>query len=240
MVERANRPSALASAPASLPPQPHVELSKDEVTATLPDKSSVKILLHGATVTSWKSASGNENLFLSDAAVLDGSKPVRGGIPVVFPVFGPPPSDHATSKLPQHGFARSSKWEFLGKSFTESSGVKLDFGLDNTSLGEQAKAQWPHAFGLQYSVTLSPGGELRTMLNVRNTGDSAWEFQTLLHTYFRIPSISTTAITGLLGTEYVDKVLNASTYTESKTALPITGEVDRGWSQGYRDMEPVD
>lgn len=53
--------------------------------ATLPTGDSVEVLTYGATVVSWKS-NGKENLWLSSAAKLDGSKPVRGGIPVVFPV----------------------------------------------------------------------------------------------------------------------------------------------------------
>lgn len=44
---------------------------------------SVKIHLHGATVISWCSQ-GKELLFLSSKALLDGSKPIRGGIPLVF------------------------------------------------------------------------------------------------------------------------------------------------------------
>jgi glucose-6-phosphate 1-epimerase len=44
-------------------------------------------LLFGATVTSWKSHGGKtENLWLSEKADLTGGKPVRGGIPVVWPV----------------------------------------------------------------------------------------------------------------------------------------------------------
>lgn len=44
---------------------------------------SVKIHLHGATVISW-CVEGKELLFLSSKAILDGSKPIRGGIPLVF------------------------------------------------------------------------------------------------------------------------------------------------------------
>jgi glucose-6-phosphate 1-epimerase len=36
-------------------------------------------------VTSWKTG-GQEQLFVSEKAHLDGSKPIRGGIPLVFPV----------------------------------------------------------------------------------------------------------------------------------------------------------
>lgn len=56
------------------------------VTASLPTGEKVEVLLFGATVISWKSANGEENLFLSSKAHLDGSKAVRGGIPLVFPV----------------------------------------------------------------------------------------------------------------------------------------------------------
>ena len=90
MVDRANRPSAL-NAPAAAAPGAQVDISgsgtSSKVTATLPSGDSVEVLLYGATVTSWKSNGGQtENLWLSEKAALDGSKAVRGGIPVVFPV----------------------------------------------------------------------------------------------------------------------------------------------------------
>lgn len=87
MVDRARKPSALATTP-GLPPQPQVAFSSDNssVTATLPTGESVSVLLYGATVVSWKDKHGDEKLWLSEAAKLDGSKPVRGGIPLVFPV----------------------------------------------------------------------------------------------------------------------------------------------------------
>lgn len=82
-MERANRPSNIS--PAAPVPQPSVDAQQDKVRASLPTGDSVEILLYGATVTSWKS-NGHENVFVSEAAKFDGSKPVRGGIPVVFPV----------------------------------------------------------------------------------------------------------------------------------------------------------
>lgn len=85
MVDRAHRPSAITAK--STGPQPQVDISADNnrVTATLPSGDFVEVLLHGATVISWKSKS-QENLWLSEKAILDGSKAVRGGVPIVFPV----------------------------------------------------------------------------------------------------------------------------------------------------------
>lgn len=87
MVDRRNKPMALATTP-GLPPQPQVNFShsNSRVSAVLPTRETVEILLFGATVISWKDRFGTEKLWLSDAAKLDGSKAVRGGIPLVFPV----------------------------------------------------------------------------------------------------------------------------------------------------------
>ena len=119
----------------------------------------------------------------------------------IYKCFGPPPKDHATSALPQHGFARISQWEYLGKSSSESGrlskggddAVTLDFGLTPQQLSEDMKKAWPYDFSLQYSVTLGREG-LQAMLAVRNQGDKPFEFQTLMHTYFRIPVSYTAAM----------------------------------------------
>ena len=50
-----------------------------------PSGSTCTVHLFGATVTSVTSAAGRELLFTSKASAWDGSGPIRGGIPVVFP-----------------------------------------------------------------------------------------------------------------------------------------------------------
>lgn len=87
------------------------------------------MLFYGATVISWRSGSQSgagiaERLFLSSKATTDGSKPVRGGIPVVFPCFGAPVHPEHT-KLAQHGFARSSVWSFGGIVMDNEAGVSI-------------------------------------------------------------------------------------------------------------------
>jgi glucose-6-phosphate 1-epimerase len=95
--------------------------------------ASIKIHPYGATVLSYvagipTTTTTNEDgstlrelLFVSDHAVLDGTKPIRGGIPLVFPIFGPPPPPSSSSSkdgtivdtMPQHGFARRSIWTVI-------------------------------------------------------------------------------------------------------------------------------
>ena len=81
---------------------------------------------------SWKVAeetgNSNEVLFVSSKAFLDGTKPVRGGIPVVFPCFGAPTHpDH--SKLSQHGFARNATWKFDSVVLDNEAGVSVRLSM---------------------------------------------------------------------------------------------------------------
>jgi len=191
-----------------------------------PNGPTAEILYYGATVISWKvtDASGQpqERLFVSSKAHLDGSKPVRGGIPVVFPCFGPPTHpDH--SKLPQHGFARNEIWKFDSVVMDNQAGVAVRFVLDPTS-NEQIQSIYPRKFRLAYVVTLS-AHQLSTDLHVENTSPTDnLEFQALLHTYIRAPADSVN-VSPLQGLQYYDKTES----TDQARATPKTenrAEVD--------------
>ncbi|KAE9566493.1 Glucose-6-phosphate 1-epimerase [Colletotrichum fructicola] len=242
MVDRPNKPAALATTP-GLPPQATVNIthSNTRVTATLPTGESVSVLLHGATVLSWKSASGRDRLWLSENTVFDGTKPVRGGIPLVFPVFGPPSDAHPpTAKLSQHGFARSSRWEFLGKSTSEgsdNSSVKLDFGLSSANLDDETKAKWGYKFGAIYSVTLDRES-LSTSIVITNEGEEAFDCQVLLHTYLRVNDITKISVQGLDNAPYTDKVDAGAAKTQSGD-ITITSETDRIYTPPAGPKAPV-
>ncbi|THY61912.1 galactose mutarotase-like protein [Aureobasidium pullulans] len=243
MVDRAHKPSALS--PSTTGPQPRVNSDGKKVTASLPSGDSVEVMLYGATVISWKN-NGKENMWLSSNANLEGKKAIRGGVPVVFPNFGPAPKNHTTSSLPQHGFARISSWEYLGTTSSESGdqgkgsddSIRLDFGLTPNNLSDDMKKAWPYDFSLQYSVTLSKDG-LQTMLNVRNEGDKPFDFQTLFHTYFAVPDISKVKVTGLSGIRYIDKILNATEHDSKGNELRFEGTVDRVYKSFTQDTTSI-
>jgi len=106
MVDRSNKPSALH--PSGTGPSPTVYSDGKKVTATLPTGDSVEVMLYGATVTSWKS-NGKEHMWLSEKAILDGSKAIRGGIPVVFPVS--PTCLHVLGDLATCGCLSWPRWQ---------------------------------------------------------------------------------------------------------------------------------
>lgn len=205
-----------------------VEETETQVILTHPknENTKVTILKYGATVISWKE-NGNEQLWLSEGAKLDGSKPVRGGIPLVFPVFGKQEDpNHPTYKLPQHGFARNSTWEFLGQ--TSESPVAVQFGLGPENVSKELYSSWDEGkndFTLILTVTLSEDN-LSTKIEVENTGKQPFEFNWLFHTYFRIDDVTDTLVTNLMDSEVADKVIG-ETYREKSPMLSIQEEFDR-------------
>ncbi|KAJ3553039.1 hypothetical protein NM688_g3832 [Phlebia brevispora] len=205
-----------------------VEQKQDRVVLKHPKGATVEILLYGATVISWKAPSPlnpeiKERLFVSSKAVLDGSKPVRGGIPLVFPCFGPP-SRPEHSKLAQHGFARSETWKFGGIVMDNEAGVSVKFLLEPI---ESIKAKYDKPFELTYIVTLAEH-QISTDLHVKNTALSTTgplEFQALFHTYFAAPA-KEIGVTPLQGVSYYDTTgttpeLKSQLHTESRAVVTI-------------------
>lgn len=215
----------------------------DKVTLSLTDnhKSEVTILKYGATVTSWVH-NAKEQLWLSEGAKLDGSKPVRGGIPLVFPIFGKLKNpDHATFKLPQHGFARNSTWEFLGQ--TSASPLTVQFGLGPENVDPELYELWGEGkfdFTLLLSVLLSTEG-LTTRIDVQNSGKSSFDFNWLFHTYLRVDDIEDTLVNNLVDQQCYDQLL-AEVYTEKAPAVSFHEEFDRIYKNidSHRTIQVID
>ncbi|KAI5964323.1 YMR099C [Candida pseudojiufengensis] len=202
-----------------------VEELEDKVILTNPQDSSSKvtILKYGATIISWENKA-EEKLWLSKAAKLDGSKPVRGGIPLVFPIFGKQKNpEHPTSKLPQHGFARNNEWEFLGQ--TNESPVTVQFGLGPENLSEETRSLWPFNFTLIYTISLKED-KLTTKIEVENSGRKEFEFNWLFHTYYKIQDITDILVSNLIDQNCYDQLIGES-YIEKAPAISFHEEFDR-------------
>ncbi|ORY87881.1 galactose mutarotase-like domain-containing protein [Protomyces lactucae-debilis] len=189
--------------------------------------ASARIAEYGATVISWK-VQNHERLFLSTKAHLDGSKAIRGGIPLVFPVFGKA-NEGPCAKLPQHGFARTSYWQIVNKQGNEAT-----LSLKSADLNTEARSAWSSEFELLYTVKVT-ANQLLTSLQVKNTDSKDFEFQTLLHSYFRVKNIANVSVEGLDGVTYKDKV-SASEIKETAAQVGITQETDRVYPRVQGDV----
>uniref|UniRef100_A0A7S3DQB3 glucose-6-phosphate 1-epimerase n=1 Tax=Entomoneis paludosa TaxID=265537 RepID=A0A7S3DQB3_9STRA len=205
------------------------------VTLTHEASGSVaQVNLFGATVTSFV-AQGEEHLFLSPLAKLDGSKAIRGGIPLVFPIFGPSKGD---STMPQHGFARCNYWKHVE---TKSVGDLATVGVfellysrdvtagcgENNPWHKETATQDGTDVKLTYEVRVE-AAELTTTLTIENVGSSSFDFQALQHTYLQVQDSSVVQIQGLGGYAITDKVSGDSGHVQSyEEPVTIAGkEVD--------------
>lgn len=198
-------------------------ISEERVEITHPSNSQTKVELvdYGATIVSWK-VNGKESLWFSEANKFDGSAATCGGIPMVFPRFGPPGSHPPTDGLPLHGFAHSVKWHYLGA----KDDVSVQWELTPELLPSKWQQAWPYNFKLIYTVTL--GEEtLTSALEVENVDSKPFEFNILFHHYLYTPDVSETTVHGLSGLKYVDKVDGMKLKTFGDSDVTFTGETDR-------------
>lgn len=206
-----------------------VQETATEVILTHPDnnKTTAKILKYGATVYSW-TLNGEEQLWLSTAAKLDGSKPVRGGIPLVFPVFGKNTDDEHLSKLPQHGLARNSTWELIGQ--VSANPPTVQFGLGPEFANEELTKLWPMDYSLVLTIELGVE-HLKTDIEVINTSNSQpLKFNWLFHTYLKIDDIEDTMVSNLVGSKLYDQMLK-ETYVDKQPVVSFHEELDRIYQQ---------
>jgi D-hexose-6-phosphate mutarotase len=175
---------------------------------------SVLVSLCGAQVLSWLTATGDV-LWTASHPEHKKGKPVRGGIPLVFPWFG----DHPTDKsLPAHGFARSLEWQLTDAKPGKS--IVLETHDDATT-----RALWPHAFRLQLAVTLSD--TLRLQLAVQNTGQAPFRCEEALHSYFSVGDVHSASVHGLEGVPCTETAVAPEASWDPKAPLHFRAETDR-------------
>lgn len=165
-----------------------------------PDGAEATITLYGAHLVSWKGADGQERMFMSEKSVLDGSKALRGGVPVIFPQFA------ERGKGMRHGFARVSNWR-LEDSGLDEGAAWASFDLAAGDLPTTLADAWPHTFALCLRVAVR-ANELHMTFTVRNLGAAPFPFSAALHTYHLVPDVCEVRIEGISSDEIsiVDKL----------------------------------
>lgn len=177
------------------------------------------VFLHGAHVAHFQPTDSAPILFMSASSCFAKGKPIRGGVPVIFPWFGPR-SDRPGS--PPHGFARTTDWELESVENIDEANVTLLLRLDSNAA---TRAVWPHDFVLRHRITI--GAQLRMALEVENRSAGDLRFEEALHTYFAVSDVRNVRISGLAGAEYIDKVDGAKRKLQGSEPIRINGETDR-------------
>jgi glucose-6-phosphate 1-epimerase len=183
---------------------------------------TAEVYFQGAHVTAWHPASAAAPvLWMSGKSYFEAGKPLRGGVPICFPWFGPNASD---PKAPGHGFARLRDWTLIEATEAPDGAVTLALELAGSD-DRPLSLLWPHAFRAIHRITV--GSTLTMALEVTNTGADAFSFEEALHTYFAVHDVREVTITGLEHTEYLDKVAGFARKNQGSDPIRFTGETDR-------------
>jgi glucose-6-phosphate 1-epimerase len=190
-----------------------------------------EMYFHGGQVMSWKPAGIDNVLFVSRQARWEPGKPIRGGVPVCFPWFGPHPSN---PEAPAHGFVRTKAWSLESINETDEAIVVSMFTVSD----DESQRWWAPSFRLVHRVTF--GQTLTMELIVTNTGDEPLGFEEALHTYYRVADIDRTRVLGLEGLRYVDTLVRPSLEKAQDGAIEFTGETDRIYLDSHQPIVVVD
>jgi glucose-6-phosphate 1-epimerase len=179
-----------------------------------------EVYLHGAQATGWIPRGQAPVLFLSSKSFFTPTKPIRGGVPICFPWFGP----HAEPArgLPMHGFARLRQWQPLSATRGGDGSVTLVLGFASD---DATRALFPADFRAAYAVTL--GKTLEMALTVTNPGAAAFTATGALHTYLHVGDARQVKIHGLGGGAYVDKARNYGRFVQDEAVLRLDAYIDR-------------
>lgn len=185
------------------------------------DGARAIVTLYGGHLVSWRTADGRERLFCSARSALDGSRAIRGGVPLIFPQFG------ARGAGLRHGFARVSPWRLTG-SGQDGDGPFAEFGLSEADLAPALAAAWPFAFALSLRVALHGAG-LHLAFGVRNSGTEAFPFSAALHSYYLVDELEECALAGLQRVRFEDE--SGTMALQEDAALRFGDKLDRVYYQ---------
>ena len=198
------------------------------------EAAEATVAVQGAHLVEWRPAARDAVLFVSRRTAWARGEAIRGGVPVIWPWFGPRtgvvnPAPEGAGKSGSHGFARTSEWQMLFAGMMGDE-VHLQWGLGPT---EASRAAGFDGFRLAYVMVI--GRELRLRLTVANEGPGELRYEEALHTYLAVGDAERVEIEGLEGTEYLDKREGGARRREGDGPVRLTGWTDRVYvdTEGY-------
>jgi len=159
-------------------------LQFDPRTIACGDTSATVLTARGGLTVSfvWH---GTEIFYREDDTILDTSREVRGGIPVLFPACGRLQAGKYDT-VPKHGFARGAAWEVARQ--TDDTLVLRITDNDTT------RGYFPHGFSFTQTYHIQ-ADKLTLAQEIENTGENPLPFSLGFHPYFKVdPAVSTAQV----------------------------------------------
>jgi glucose-6-phosphate 1-epimerase len=193
------------------------------------NKCSASVSLYAGHVLQWQPKGHKPVFWVSDNAVFELGKAIRGGIPICWPWFGAFPTEMLLNKsektydINSHGFARISQWALKQVKETER-GIEIELSFS----GDNYHPAWPFAFTLTQRLIF--GETFSQELIITNLGfnkadhdKTTTEFELpqamftgALHSYFAVGSASETSVHDLRGIYFEDKLITPVSQKKEK------------------------
>ena len=212
------------AAPTMLPSGTSIEkgpggLDRLSITAAGGD---AHVYLHGAHVAHFQPRGSRPVLFVSRKSQFEAGapgKPIRGGVPLCFPWFGP---KAGAPDAPMHGVARILPWRLGAVTRDDGGAVQATLHLDSDDF---TRRLFPYDFAAMLVVTVD--GRLTMEFVVHNTGNGPMPVEEALHTYFAVGDARRVSIAGLEGAPFVDKTDAFAHKAGESAPIAIARETDR-------------
>jgi glucose-6-phosphate 1-epimerase len=189
-------------------------------------QSRAEIYVLGAHITHWQPKGAQPVIWLSRASNYVIGQPIRGGVPVCFPWFGPL---EGASGSPLHGYVRLIPWDVESVDALPDGSVAIGLWI---KFYQPTAPTWPGNFELHYRVTM--GAELAMSLEARNCQDQPLTITEALHTYLCVSDVRNVSVVGLAGRPYVDKVDDGARKVQGPQPVTFEGETDRAYLNAMR------
>lgn len=195
------------------------------------DFARASICTHGAHLTEFTPHGAAPLIWMSTESCYSPEKPIRGGVPVCWPWFGPA----AVPGQPAHGFARLAEWKLIAAEELTGGATGLRFALDESIAPEVG-------FGFRLELSFTIGRDLEMALTTINRSPAPVTVGEALHSYFNISDISSVEIVGLDGIAYEDHVRGAARPTGNRQSgtIRVEAETDRLYLPTQDTVEIVD
>lgn len=181
------------------------QLNELDVLRIQNQQANASIALQGAHIFEYAAVNGRNLLFTSQVEPFSKGKPIRGGIPICWPWFGPHEKE---SEAPAHGFVRNQLWQYEVVSDSEDrTDIKFWLETDGSDIGFHHKAR--------VELLASIGRTLVVSLTTINLDENPFLISQALHTYFNCDDIEQVRLHGLHGVCYFDKVTDENQYFPS-------------------------
>lgn len=167
-------------------------------------------------------------LWLSDSSSLDGSKPIRGGVPLCWPWFGPAQDDFVGE--PQHGYVRSVPWSIDSVVETDTS---VEMVIQPNLTKELSKS-----LGLDLQVRYVFSDNVSIELTTTNTSTETKPLSQAIHTYFDLDNVNDHKLLGLNQVRYIDKLGDSQIKIQDGDVI-ITKHTDRVYITSQNEVTLV-